>query len=231
MAKQNGALIKETRKAAGMSQEALSKASGVSVKDISKVERGIEDLAPEKLEAVAKALNTAPESLQDPDPAAGGTVTAGSVELTAEERELIDLYRAADADKRKMAIAILKGTMESQDYVNFLAGMLKGTDSAALLNAVKSMILGSKVEDLLAIAKNLMGKNGMGLMGALTGMPGSGNAGVPNGDPALNGNGNGSGSEISVPLLAFTYFYSATIYILLLSFYFWLWRRDIRPEK
>ena len=67
MAKQNGALIKETRKAAGMSQEALSKASGVSVKDISKVERGIEDLAPEKLEAVAKALDVTPESLILPE--------------------------------------------------------------------------------------------------------------------------------------------------------------------
>ena len=169
--------------------------------------------------------------MQDSAPAAEETVTAGSAGLTAEERELIDLFRTADADKRKMAVAILKGTMGSQDYVNFLAGMLKGADSAALLNAVKSMILSSKVEDLLAIAKNLMGKNGMGLMGALTGTPGSGNAGVPGGTPAMNGNVNGSGSEISVPLLAFTYFYSATIYILLLSFYFWLWRRDIRPEK
>ena len=223
--------IKEIRTAAGMSQEALSKAAGVAVAELSKAERGIKDLAPEKLEAVAKALDVAPESLKDPAPAAGETATAKPVELTEEERELIDLYRTADADKRKMAVAILKGTMGSQDYVNFLAGMLKGTDSTALLNAVKSMILSSKVEDLLAIAKNLMGKNGMGLMGGLTGMPGSGNADVPGGASGMDGNVNGGGSEISVPLLAFTYFYSATIYILLLSFYFWLWRRDIRPEK
>ena len=223
--------IKEIRTAAGMSQEALAKAAGVTTAELSKAERGIKDLAPEKLDAVAKALDVPPESLQDPDPAAGETAKGASADLTAEEVELIELYRTADADKRKMAVAILKGTMGSQDYVNFLAGMLKGTDSAALLNAVKSMILSSKVEDLLAIAKNLMGKNGMGLMGALTGTPGSGNAGVPGGTPAMNGNVNGSGSEISVPLLAFTYFYSATIYILLLSFYFWLWRRDIRPEK
>ena len=223
--------IKEIRTAAGMSQEALSKAAGVTVAELSKAERGIKDLTPEKLEAVAKALDADPESLQDPAPVAGGTPKSVSAELTAEEAELIELYREADADKRKMAVAILKGTMESQDYVNFLAGMLKGTDSSALLNAVKSMILSSKVEDLLAIAKNLMGKNGMGIMGGLTGVPGSGNAGVPDGDPASNGSVNGSGSEISVPLLAFTYFYSSTIYILLLSFYFWLWRRDIRPEK
>ena len=158
-------------------------------------------------------------------------MTAGSAGLTAEERELIDLFRTADADKRKMAVAILKGTLGSRDYVNFLAGMLKCTDSAALMNAVKSMILSSKVEDLLAIARNLAGKNGMRLMGGLTGMPGSGNTGDPGSVIAADGNVNGSGSEISVPLLAFTYFYSSTIYILLLSFYFWLWRRDIRPEK
>ena len=223
--------IKEIRTAAGMSQEALAKEAGVAVAELSKAERGIKDLAPEKLEAVAKALDVDPESLQDPAPAEGGTLKGASADLSAEELELIELYRAADADKRKMAVAILKGTMGSQDYVNFLAGMLKGTDSAALMNAVKSMILSSKVEDLLAVAKNLMGKNGMGLMGALTGMPGGGNAGVPGDATAMDGNGNGSGSEISVPLLAFTYFYSATIYILLLSFYFWLWRRDIKPEK
>ena len=220
--------IKEIRTAAGMSQEALSKAAGVAVAELSKAERGIKDLAPEKLEAVAKALDVAPESLKDPAPAAGETATAKPVELTEEERELIDLYRTADADKRKMAIAILKGTMESQDYVNFLAGMLKGTDSAALLNAVKSMIMNSKVEDLLAIAKNLMaGKNGMGLMSALTGMPG----GITAEGAAAENGADRSGSEISTPLLAFTYFYACSIYILLLSFYFWQWRRDIKPEK
>ena len=58
--------IKEIRTAAGMSQEALSKAAGVAVAELSKAERGIKDLAPEKLEAVAKALDVAPESLKDP---------------------------------------------------------------------------------------------------------------------------------------------------------------------
>ena len=86
MAKQNGALIKETRKAAGMSQEALSKASGVSVKDISKAERGERALSPEQLKAVAQALGVTPEALQE---------GAAPVTLTAEEQELLAAYRAA----------------------------------------------------------------------------------------------------------------------------------------
>ena len=116
MAKQNGALIKETRKAAGMSQEALSKASGVSVKDISKVERGIEDLAPEKLEAVAKALDVTPESLILPEKP-----------LTDDEKELLELYRSADADTQKAATSALKGeAQQSQDPMSAMMGMFGG---------------------------------------------------------------------------------------------------------
>ena len=116
MAKQNGALIKETRKAVGMSQEALSKASGVSVKDISKVERGIEDLAPEKLEAVAKALDVTPESLLLPEKP-----------LTDDEKELLELYRSADADTQKAATSALKGEApKSQDPMSAMMGMFGG---------------------------------------------------------------------------------------------------------
>ena len=116
MAKQNGALIKETRKAAGMSQEALSKASGVSVKDISKVERGIEDLAPEKLEAVAKALDVTPESLLLPEGP-----------LTDDEKELLELYRSADAGTQKAATSALKGeAQQSQDPMAAMMGMFGG---------------------------------------------------------------------------------------------------------
>ncbi len=220
--------IKEIRTAAGMSQKALAKEAGVTVYELSKTERGIKELTPDKLDSVAKALNVTAESLQDPAPHKEETPVIAAGTLTAEELELLDLYRSADAEKRQMAIAILKGTMGSRDYVNFLAGMLKSGNSAELLNAVKSMIMNSKVEDLLAIAKNLMaGKNGMGLMSALTGMPG----GITAEGAAAENGADRSGSEISTPLLAFTYFYACSIYILLLSFYFWQWRRDIKPEK
>ena len=150
--------IKEIRTAAGISQKALAKEAGVTVYELSKAERGIKELTPDKLDSVAKALNVTAESLQDPAPYKEETPVIAAGTLTAEELELLDLYRSADAEKRQMAIAILKGTMGSRDYVNFLAGMLKSGNSAELLNAVKSMILSSKVEDLLAIAKNLMGK-------------------------------------------------------------------------
>ena len=194
----------------------------VTANDISKAERGLKELTPEQLEAVAKVLGKSPADAEVP--------------LTEEEKELLNLYRSADADKRKMAIAILKGTPSGQDYINYFAGMLKSADSAELINAVKNLIISSKVEDLLAIAKNLMvGNNGMGLMSALTGMPGSGSTGAPGSIPedgSSAGSGeNRNGAEISTPLLAFTYFYANSIYILLLSYYFWLQRTDIKPEK
>ena len=99
-----------------MSQEALSKASGVSVKDISKAERGIEDLAPEKLEAVAKALDVTPESLLLPEGP-----------LTDDEKELLELYRSADAGTQKAATSALKGeTQQSQDPMAAMMGMFGG---------------------------------------------------------------------------------------------------------
>ena len=226
---EDGIRLKEARTAAGLSQAALAEAAGVSAAAISKAERGIKELTAEQLEAVAGVLGAAFQSRQAPVP-------AGEDTLTAEDQTWLELYRAAEPDKQKAALSLLKGVQENPELTNMLAGMLKGTDPKELLIALKNIVSGCNVGELFNLVKNLMSstKDG-GLMSAFMGMSGgspsgissSGSAGCPNAESG----GSPNGKEISVPLLAFTYFYSSTIYILLLSFYFWLWRTDIKPEK
>ena len=77
---ESGTRIKEARKAAGMSQESLAKATeGVTVKDISGAERGIKELSPEKLDAIAKTLDVAPESLLAAEVETSAELTAASM--------------------------------------------------------------------------------------------------------------------------------------------------------
>lgn len=61
--KKVGTLVKEARTAAGLTQEKLAKAAGVTASDISKVERGEADLTNEQLKKVAKATGVTQTSL------------------------------------------------------------------------------------------------------------------------------------------------------------------------
>lgn len=61
--KKVGTLVKEARTAAGLTQEKLANAAGVTASDISKVERGEADLTNEQLKKVAKATGVTQTSL------------------------------------------------------------------------------------------------------------------------------------------------------------------------
>lgn len=64
MGKKTGALIKEARTAAGLTQEALAKkVDGVSASDISKAERGEAELTQAALKQIAKATGVTQTSL------------------------------------------------------------------------------------------------------------------------------------------------------------------------
>ena len=116
-AKKVGALIKEARTAAGLSQEALAKKiKGLSASDISKAERGEKELTQEALKAIAKATGVTQKSLLDA--AKGGSSSAktsssskktDSVKLTSAEKTMLEAYRKADADTQKAALKLLKG--------------------------------------------------------------------------------------------------------------------------
>ena len=159
-AKKVGTLIREARTGAGLTQEQLArKISGVSASDISKAERGEKDLSQEQLKAIAKATGVTQKSLLD---AAAGTASAAakkpaaaakkpaatakkpaaaakadaSVKLTAAEKRILELYRAADAATKRNAEAVLKGTKQVQEE--------SGTFVSDLLGGVVESLLGKK---------------------------------------------------------------------------------------
>lgn len=144
-AKKVGELIKEARTNAGLTQEQLAKkVDNVSASDISKAERGEKELTQAALKQIAKATGVTQASLLN---AAKGTSgekkkTSSSsastakkkdedeFKLTATEKKLVELYRAADSDTKKAATAILKGEAPENDSV---LGSLLSTAASALM--------------------------------------------------------------------------------------------------
>ena len=126
-AKKVGTLIKEARTDAGLTQEQLArKISGLSASDISLAERGQKDLTQAQLKEIAKITGVTQASLlnaakgttaQKTSSTTKKTTTAKttskaattSMKLTATEKKLVELYRAADADTKKSALKVLKG--------------------------------------------------------------------------------------------------------------------------
>ena len=171
MANTVGALIKEARGKAKLSQEALAgQIEGLSAADLGKAERGEKELSQGVLRQIAKLtgvtqaslVNAAKESTYGPAKKAAApakktaatakktttakkatttakktATTAGknAVELTAAEKKLIELYRAADSDTKKKAVAVLKG--EQADAGGILANLLGDqAGNGELLNSI-----------------------------------------------------------------------------------------------
>ena len=143
-AKKVGELIKEARTNAGLTQEQLAKkVDNVSASDISKAERGEKELTQAALKQIAKATGVTQASLLNAAKGASGekkkTSASSSTakkkdedefKLTATEKKLVELYRAADADTKKAATAILKGEAPENDSV---LGSLLSTAASALM--------------------------------------------------------------------------------------------------
>lgn len=122
MAKKVGELIKKARTDAGLTQEQLAKkVDGVMASDISKAERGEKELTQAALKQIAKATGVTQASLLDAAKSGGKTnsttgkttgkkaASGTSVQVTAAEKKLLELYRKADTDTKKEAIRILSG--------------------------------------------------------------------------------------------------------------------------
>lgn len=109
-----GALIKEARTAAGLTQEKLARlVDGLSASDLGKAERDEKELTKEQLKSIAKATGVTQKSLLEA--AEGGTSSPKSTAkssdfaLTAAEKKLVELYRKADAATKKKVVNLLKG--------------------------------------------------------------------------------------------------------------------------
>ena len=153
MANKVGPLIKDARTKAKLSQTALAgQLDGVTAADIGKAERGEKELSQSVLRQIAKLtgvtqsslLNAAKESTYtaaaaEKKPAASSTAkktatsstakkpaasSKASMDLTAAEKKLVELYRAADTETRKKAVAVLKGeAVDNGDLFSTLLGM------------------------------------------------------------------------------------------------------------
>lgn len=131
-AKKVGILIKEARTAAGLTQEQLArKIAGLSATDISEAERGKKDLTQDQLKKIAKATGVTQASLLN---AAKGSTTKktstaskSSMQVTAAERKLVELYRAAGTEDKKQALKVLKGEDSlTGDIMESLLGNIDG---------------------------------------------------------------------------------------------------------
>ena len=148
MANTVGPLIKEARSKAKLSQETLaSQIDGLSASDLGKAERGEKELSQSVLRQIAKltgvtqsslvnaakestygtaAKKTASASTAKKTTTARKTSTASknAIELTAAEKKLIELYRDADSETKKKAVAVLKG--EANEMGDILTSLLGG---------------------------------------------------------------------------------------------------------
>ena len=132
MAKKVGELIKKARTDAGLTQEQLAKkVDGVTASDISKAERGEKDLPQAALKQIAKATGVTQASLLDAAKSGGKTnsttgkkaASGTSVQVTAAEKKLLELYRKADTDTKKEAIRVLSGE-QGEGLGNLLNSLL-----------------------------------------------------------------------------------------------------------
>lgn len=134
-AKKVGQLIKKARTEAGLTQEQLArKVKNCSASDVGRAERGEKELTTEQLKQVAKATGVTQKSLLDAakgassvtvKPPAGANTS--SMQVTATEKKLVQLYRAADSRTKKEVMAALKG-----ETVETLVGSLIGSAFSAL---------------------------------------------------------------------------------------------------
>ena len=133
--KKLGNLIKEARTEAGFTQEQLArKIAGLSATDISEAERGLKDLTQEQLKRIAKATGVTQASLLNAAKGSSARKTTAaktSMQVTAAERRLVELYRKASTDERKDALKALKGESSLADDI------LEG-----LLDSVQDMLSG-----------------------------------------------------------------------------------------
>ena len=147
-AKKVGDLIKEARTNAGLSQAALAEqVEGVSASDIGKAERGEKELSQAALKAIAKATGVTQKSLLEAPKGASAAAkkttssssttakktssssssakkTSEELTLSAAEKTLVKLYRAADSDTKKAAVSLLKG--EKPETADLLGSLLGG---------------------------------------------------------------------------------------------------------
>lgn len=124
MGKRLGARVKAARTQADMTQEQLSRIVRLlSASEISKIERGEKEPTQDEIRLIAKATGVTQKYLLEGSSSSSASRTAStssrkpgatgaarsSMQVTATERRLVELYREADSDTKKTAMKVLRG--------------------------------------------------------------------------------------------------------------------------
>ena len=139
-----GTLIKEARTAAGLTQEQLArKISGLSASDISAAERHQKTLTQDQLKKIAKATGVTQASLLNAAKGSSAKKTSSasksSMQVTATEKKLVQLYRDADSDTKKKVMNLLKG--KDSPVEDLLGGLLDKDDLIdGLMDTVQDLL-------------------------------------------------------------------------------------------
>ena len=142
--KKVGTLIKEARTEAGLTQEQLArKIAGLSASDISAAERHQKDLTQDQLKKIAKANGVTQASLFNSAKGSSAKKTSSasksSMQVTATEKKLVQLYREADSDTKKKVMSLLKGSSSLAE--DLLEGLLDKDDLIdGLMDTVQDLI-------------------------------------------------------------------------------------------
>lgn len=99
--------IAKRRKQLGLSQEALAELAGTSQRQISKYENGVNDPTGEVLAALARGLETSTDWLLGLTDNATRPLRDES-DLSDDERQLLEIYRAKSADKRRQVLEVAR---------------------------------------------------------------------------------------------------------------------------
>ncbi len=99
-----GQLIKEFRKAKGLTQIRLSELVGVSYQQIQKYESGIDNISVERLKQIAKALNVPITQFFRTDREMVAEAPAPYGRISDDEQALLQLFRGIKDKKVKKAI-------------------------------------------------------------------------------------------------------------------------------
>ena len=98
------------------------------------------------MDAIAKVLGVADE------PAASET-------LTDAEKELLDLFRAADAETQSAAATVLKGEVpQNPSFLEKIVGLLGAVSGDDPMGAVKSMLGGENGEKAISALMGMLSK-------------------------------------------------------------------------
>lgn len=112
--KRIGLVIKETRKARGMTQMKLSELVGVSYQQVQKYEKGSDNISVERLRQIARAVDVPITLFFSPEAEAVAEAPAAYGKMPEDEMALLELYRRIKSRKAKKAVIELLKTFTAR---------------------------------------------------------------------------------------------------------------------